>query len=171
MLPAGGLKHSLWTRDRRLQSRQGLSPGAGVLTVIQLPQLRLHGAPLLCICSALGELGFICALDDPGRVTSGRSSESAVTQRDRWRSPGQEVTGNGQDRRGLTALRGGAQELRVAPGCGLRLPARTEPNLRGGTLEGQVTFTWGGFAPIYEDPHWWGALCPLAIPGKATCPS
>ena len=34
----------------------------------------------------------------------------------------------------LTAIRGGAQKLRVAPGRGLRLPARTEPNLRGGTL-------------------------------------
>ena len=98
MLPAGGLKHSLWTRDRRLQSRRGLSPGAGVLTVIQLPQLRLHGAPLLCICCALGELGFICALGDPGRDCSGGSSESSVTQRDRWGSPGQEVTGDGQDR-------------------------------------------------------------------------
>ena len=70
MLPAGGLKHSLWTRDRCLQSRRGLSPGAGALTVLQLPQLKLHGAPLLCICCALGELGSLCASGDPGRVTA-----------------------------------------------------------------------------------------------------
>ena len=77
-----------------------------------------------------------------------------MTQRDRWRNPGQEVTGDGQDRCSLTALCGGAQKLRVAPGHGLRLPARTEPNLRAGTLEDQVTFRWGGFALTYEDLHW-----------------
>lgn len=79
------------------------------------------------------------------------------------------MTGGGQDRRGLTALHGGAQKSRVAPGHGLRLPARTEPNLKAGTLEDQVTFKWGGFAPTYKDLHRWGALCPLAIPGKAPC--